>query len=120
MIYMFRFGGGAIGVAAASALHAALFRSHLVPRLAETSLSPAQQKLLEQPGAVERIGQIDSGLLASQVEQVREAFHQSFTAAFSGTLRLSMIMPIAIAVVVMMFLERKERIQPSPAADVVG
>src|SRR5205085_8169737 len=45
MIYMFRFGGGAIGVAAASALHGALFQRHLIPRLSKVSLSFAQQKL---------------------------------------------------------------------------
>src|SRR5207249_7216022 len=51
IIYMFRFGGGAIGVATASALHDALFHKQLVFRLSETPLSFAQQKLLEQPGA---------------------------------------------------------------------
>ena len=56
MIYMFRFGGGAIGVAAASELHGAFFQRHLAFRLSETPLSFAQQKLLEQPGAAERIG----------------------------------------------------------------
>jgi hypothetical protein len=120
MIYMFRFGGGAIGVAAASALHGALFQSHLIPRLSKASLSFAQQKLLEQPGAAERIGQIDSGLAASQVEQVRQAFHQSFTAAFTGTLRFSMMLPIAIAILAMMLLEKKERIKPTPSRAVVG
>jgi len=98
MIYMFRFAGGAIGVSAASALHSAIFRSQLVFRLSETPLSFAQQKLLEQPGAAERIRQIDSGLFASQVEQIRQAFHESFAAAFTGTLRLNVIMPIAIAI----------------------
>lgn len=120
MIYMFRFGGGAIGVAAASALHGALFRLHLGPRLSETSLSLAQQKLLEQPGAVERIGQIDSGLIPSQVEQVRQAFHESFTAAFTSTLRMSVILPIAIAILVMMLLEKKERLSATPTTDAVG
>src|SRR5436190_21883950 len=104
MIYMFRFGGGAIGVAAASALHSALFHSHLVSRLSTARLSIAQQKLLEQPGASERIGQIDSGLIANQVEQVRQAFHESFVTAFTGTLRLCLILPIAIAIVVMLLM----------------
>ena len=120
MIYMFRFGGGAIGVAAASALHGALFQSHLVPKLAKTALSFAQQKLLEQPGASERIGQIDSGLAPSQVEQVRQAFHESFTAAFTGTLRLSIILPIAIAILTIMLLQKKEPIQATTTTDVVG
>ena len=120
MIYMFRFGGGAIGVAAASALHGALFQRHLIPRLSKASLSFAQQKLLEQPGAAERIGQIDSGLVASQVEQVRQAFHQSFTAAFTGTLRLNVIMPIAIAILAMMLLEKKDGIKNPPSRDAVG
>ena len=104
MIYMFRFGGGAIGVAAASALHSALFHSHLVSRLSAARLSIAQQKLLEQPGAAERIGQIDSGLMANQVEQIRQAFHESFVTAFTGTLRLCLILPIAIAIVVMLLM----------------
>src|SRR6266550_6969580 len=108
MIYMFRFAGGAIGVSAASALHSALFRRQLVFRLSETPLSFAQQKLLEQPGAAERIRQIDSGLLASQVEQVRQAFYESFAAAFTGTLRLNVIVPIAIAILTMMLMMGKK------------
>jgi hypothetical protein len=108
MIYMFRFGGGAIGVAAASALHSTLFHSHLVSKLSATPLPFAQQKLLEQPGASERIGQIDVGLMPSQVEQVRQAFHESFVAAFTGTLRLNLILPIAIAILVILLMGRKE------------
>jgi EmrB/QacA subfamily drug resistance transporter len=108
MIYMFRFGGGAIGVAAASALHGALFHRHLVSRLSTTPLPVVQQKLLEQPGAVERIGQIDAGLMAGQVEQIRQAFHESFAAAFTGTLRLNLILPIAIAVVVITLMGQKK------------
>jgi len=108
MIYMFRFGGGAIGVAAASELHGAFFQRHLAFRLSETSLSFAQQKLLEQPGAVERIGNIDAGLVGSQVELVRQAFHESFAAAFTGTLRLNLIWPIAIAILVAIALRSKE------------
>jgi MFS family permease len=104
MIYMFRFCGGAIGVAAASALHSALFHGHLVSRLSAARLSIAQQKLMEQPGAAERIGQIDSGLVTSQVEQVRQAFHESFVTAFTGTLRLNLIVPIAIAVLVIVLM----------------
>jgi MFS family permease len=119
MIYMFRFAGGAIGVAAASALHSALFHRQLVFRLSETPLSLAQQKVLEQPGAAERIGQIDSGLVASQAEHVLQAFHESFVAAFSGTLRLNVIMPIAIAILAMMLLKKKEGIKPVPSSDVV-
>jgi hypothetical protein len=120
MIYMFRFAGGAIGVAAASALHNAFFHRQLVLRLSETPLSLAQQRVLEQPGAAERIGQIDSGLDASQVEHVRQAFHESFAAAFSTTLRLNVILPIAIAILTMMLLKKKEGIKPTPSSDVVG
>jgi EmrB/QacA subfamily drug resistance transporter len=112
MIYMFRFAGGAIGVAAASALHNALFHRQLVFRLSETPLSVAQQKVLEQPGAAERIGQIDSGLVASQAEHVRQAFHESFVAAFSSTLRLNVLLPIAIAILAMMLLKKREGIKP--------
>jgi hypothetical protein len=63
---------------------------------------------LEQPGASERIGQIDSGLIANQVEQVRQAFHESFVTAFTGTLRLCLIFPISIAVLVIVLMGRKE------------
>lgn len=108
MIYMFRFGGGAIGVAAASELHGAFFQRHLAFRLSETPLSLAQQKLLEQPGAAERIENIDAGLITSQVELVRRAFHESFAAAFTGTLRLNLIWPIAIAILVAITLRSKE------------
>jgi len=108
MIYMFRFGGGAIGVAAASELHGAFFQRHLAFRLSETPLSFAQQKLLEQPGAAERIGNIDAGLITSQVELVRQAFHESFAAAFAGTLRLNLIWPIAIAILVAITLRSKK------------
>jgi MFS family permease len=108
MIYMFRFGGGAIGVAAASELHGAFFQRHLAFRLSETPLSFAQQKLLEQPGAAERFGIIDAGLITSQVELVRQAFHESFAAAFTGTLRLNLIWPIAIAILVAITLRSKE------------
>jgi len=72
-------------------------------------LSIAQQKLLEQPGASERIGQIDSGLIANQVEQVRQAFHESFATAFTGTLRLCLIFPIAIAVLVIVLMGKGRR-----------
>ena len=105
-------------MAAASALHGALFQRHLIPRLSKASLSFAQQKLLEQPGAAERIGQIDSGWGASQVENVYQAFHESFVAAFSTTLRLNVILPIAIAILAMMFLEKK--VKPTPSRDVAG
>jgi hypothetical protein len=108
MIYMFRFAGGAIGVSAASALHSALFHRQLVFRLSETPLSFAQQKLLEQPGAAERITKIDSGLVASQVEQVRQAFYESFATAFTGTLRLNVIVPIAIAILTMVLMMGKK------------
>jgi len=118
MIYMFRFAGGAIGVSAASALHSAIFRHQLVFRLSETPLSFAQQKLLEQPGAAERIRQIDSGLLASQVKQVRQAFYESFAAAFTGTLRLNVIVPIAIAILTMILMMRKkEGTKQTPSMD---
>jgi DHA2 family methylenomycin A resistance protein-like MFS transporter len=118
MIYMFRFAGGAIGVSAASALHSAIFRHQLVFRLSETPLAFAQQKLLEQPGAAERIRQIDSGLLASQVEQVRQAFYESFAAAFTGTLRLNVLVPIAMAILTMMLMIRKkEGTKQTPSMD---
>src|SRR4030095_15865114 len=120
LIYMFRFAGGAIGVAAASALHTAFFHRQLVFRLSGTPLSFAQQKLLEQPGAAERIGHIDSGLVASQVEQVLQAFHESFAAAFTRTLRLNVTLPIAIAILAMMLLEKKDGIKNPPSRDVVG
>jgi hypothetical protein len=119
MIYMFRFGGGAIGVAAASALHSAIFRQQLAFRLSETPLSLAQQKLLEQPGAAERISQLDSGVVASQVEQIRQAFHESFGAAFTDTLRLNVILPIAIAILAMSLLGKKETKNP-PSRDLGG
>ena len=114
IIYMFRFAGGAIGVAAASALHDALFHKQLVFRLSETPLSFAQQKLLEQPGAAERIGQLESGLVGSQAEQVRHAFHESFEAAFSGMLHLNVILPVAIGILVVLLMgNRKGRISGS-------
>jgi hypothetical protein len=71
-------------------------------------LSFAQQKLLEQPGAAEQIGKIDAGLITSQVELVRQAFHESVAAAFTGTLRLHLIWPIAIAILVAMTLRSKK------------
>src|SRR5262249_45054035 len=109
IIYMFRFGGGAIGIAAASALHAVLFHRQLVFRLTETPLSVTQQKVLVQTGAAERIGQIDSGLMANQAAQVRQAFHDSFIAAFTGTLRLNVIVPIAIGILLVLLMGKKKR-----------
>jgi EmrB/QacA subfamily drug resistance transporter len=109
IMYMFRFGGGAIGIAVASALHGAFFNSQLVARLSETPVSAAQQKLLEQPGAVERLTQLENGLVASQIEQIRLAFHQSFTAAFANTLRLNVILPIAIALLVIALMGRQSK-----------
>ena len=109
IIYMFRFGGGAIGVAVASALHGAFFSSQLAVRLSETPVSAAQQKLLEQPGAVERLKQLESGLMASQIEQVRMVFQESFAAAFANTLRLNVILPIAIAVLVIALMRRQSK-----------
>jgi EmrB/QacA subfamily drug resistance transporter len=109
IIYMFRFGGGAIGIAVASALHGAFFNSQLTARLSETPMSAAQQKLLEQPGAVERLTQLESGLMATQIEQVRMAFHESFAAAFANTLRLNVILPIAIAVLVIALMGRQSK-----------
>ena len=120
MIYMFRFGGGAIGVAAASALHSAIFRRELAFRLSETPLSLAQQRLLEQPGAAERISQLDSGVVASQVEQIRQAFHESFVAAFTDTLRLNVILPIAIAILAMRLLGNREGTKNTPSRDLGG
>ena len=109
IIYMFRFGGGAIGIAVASALHGAFFNSQLTARLSETPVSAAQQKLLEQPGAVGRLTQLESGLMATQIEQVRMAFHESFAAAFANTLRLNVILPIAIAVLVIALMGRQSK-----------
>jgi hypothetical protein len=71
-------------------------------------LSFAQQKLLEQPSAADRIGAIDAGMITSQVELVRQAFHESFAAAFAGTLRLNLIWPIAIAILVAITLKSKD------------
>jgi hypothetical protein len=94
---MFRFGGGAIAVAVASTLHGAFFHGQLA----------ALQKLLEQPGAIERLRQLESGLVASQIGQVRLAFHESFAAAFADTLRLNVILPIAIAALVIVLMNDK-------------
>ena len=107
IIYMFRFGGGATGIAVASALHGAFFNSQLVTRLSETTVSAAQQKLLEQPGAVERLRELESGLMASQIEQIRLAFHESFAAAFANTLRLNVILPIVIGGLVIALMDNK-------------
>ncbi|PYJ44838.1 MAG: hypothetical protein DME85_14280, partial [Verrucomicrobia bacterium] len=41
-------------------------------------------------------------------ELVRQAFHESFAAAFTGTLRLNLIWPIAIAVLVAITLRSKK------------
>ena len=51
---------------------------------------------------------IDAGLITSQVELVRQAFHESFAAAFTDTLRLNLIWPIAIAILVAITLRSKE------------
>ena len=107
IMYMFRFGGGAIGVAAASALHDALFHRQLLIRLSETPLSFAQQRLLEQPGAAEHIVQLDSGFATNQAEQVRQAFHESFQAAFKGILQLNLILPIGIGILVLLLMRKK-------------
>jgi hypothetical protein len=104
---MFRFGGGAIGVVVASTLHGAFFQGELVTRLSETPLPSALRKILEQPGAIERLAHVESGLVTSQIEQIRLAFHESFAAAFADTLRLNVIFPIAIAVLVMVLLHGK-------------
>jgi EmrB/QacA subfamily drug resistance transporter len=114
MIYMFRFSGGAIGVAAASALHSAIFRRQLALRLSEAPLSLAQQKLLEQPDAAERISQLDRGMVAGQVEQIRQVFHESFVAAFTDTLRLNVILPIAIVILAMMLLRKTTEMRNTP------
>jgi hypothetical protein len=114
---MFRFGGGAIGVAVASVLHGAFFNSHFIARLSETPLSAAQQRLLEQPGAVERLRQLESGLMASQIEQIRLAFHESFAAAFANTLRLNVILPIMIAVLVIVLMGRQNKSAESSTVD---
>jgi hypothetical protein len=95
-------------VAAASALHDVFFHNQLVLRLSETPLSYAQQRLLEQPGAAERIAKLDSGLVASQAEQVLRAFHGSFGAAFSGILRLNVMLPIMIGVLVVLLLGNRK------------
>jgi hypothetical protein len=52
------------------------------------------------------------------VEQVRQAFYESFAAAFTGTLRLNVIMPIAIAILTMMLMMRKkEGTKQTPSID---
>lgn len=107
IIYMFRFGGGAIGVAVASALHGVFFRSQLAARLSAAPVPVAQQKLLEQPGALDRLKQFEGGLMAGQIEQVRLAFHESFAAAFADTLRLNVMLPIVIAVLVIVLMNNK-------------
>jgi hypothetical protein len=63
--------------------------------------------VLEQPGAIQRLTHVESGLVASQIEQIRMAFHESFAAAFADTLRLNVIFPVAIAVLVMVLLHGK-------------
>ena len=93
-----------------TALHGGFFNSQLVTRLSETAVSAAQQKLLEQPGAVDRLKQLESGLMASQIEQIRLAFHESFAAAFANTLRLNVVLPIAIAVLVIVLMDHKAKI----------
>ena len=40
--------------------------------------------------------------------QVRQAFHESFAAAFTGTLRLNVIVPIAIAILTMILMMGKK------------
>jgi len=72
-------------------------------------VSAAQQRLLEQPGAVERLRQLESGLMASQIEQIRLAFHESFAAAFANTLRLNVILPIVIAVLVITLMGQQSK-----------
>jgi hypothetical protein len=42
------------------------------------------------------------------VEQVRQAFYESFVAAFTGTLRLNVIVPIAIAILTMILMTGKK------------
>ena len=42
------------------------------------------------------------------MEQIRHAFHESFVAAFSDTLRLNVILPIAIAILAIMLLPGKK------------
>ena len=107
IIYMFRFGGGAIGVAVAATLHGAFFHRELVTRLSETPVPAALRTVLEQPGAIQRLTQLENGLVASQIEQIRLAFHESFATAFADTLRLNMILPVVIAVIVIVLMKDK-------------
>jgi EmrB/QacA subfamily drug resistance transporter len=122
MIYMFRLGGGAVGVAAASALHGALFHRHLVFALSQASLKLpfAEQKLLERPGASEHITQFGSSLMPGQVDQVRQAFRDSFAAAFTGTLRLCVILPVIVALLILLLMRRTAPLSATsnPVADV--
>jgi hypothetical protein len=45
------------------------------------------------------------------VEQIRHAFHESFVAAFSDTLRLNVMLPIAIAILAIMLLRKTEAVK---------
>ena len=47
--------------------------------------------------------------MASQIEQIRLAFHESFAAAFASTLRLNVILPIMIAVLVIVLMGRQNK-----------
>ena len=59
-------------------------------------------------------------MVASQVEQIRQAFHESFVAAFTGTLRLNVILPIAIAILAMRLLGNREGTKNTPSRDLGG
>jgi len=51
---------------------------------------------------------------------VRQAFHESFVAAFTGTLRLNVSVPIAIAILAMMLMGTKKGTKQTASADVGG
>ena len=54
----------------------------------------------------------------AMVEQVRQAFYESFVAAFTGTLRLNVIVPIAIAILTMvLMMGKKEGTKRTPSMD---
>ena len=53
----------------------------------------------------------------SEVERIRQAFHESFAAAFTDTLRLNVILPITIAILTIVLLRKKEGIQSMPLGD---
>ena len=48
---------------------------------------------------------------------MRQAFHESFVAAFTGVLRLNVIVPIAIAILTTMLMMGKKGTKETPSMD---